>query len=368
MSQMSPQRREIRSAYIEWATLRSKARYNLAMSDVLAYPLSDLPVRIEDLEIAGPGGYGYQPLLERLAIKGGIPVESVVSAQGTSMANHLAFAALVEPNDEVLIEEPAYEALVSTARYFGARVRRFPRQFESGFQLDPREIERAITPRTRLIVVTNLHNPSGVRTPDATLRSVGDIARSVGAHVLVDEVYLEACFDSPWQSAFKLGSNFVSTSSLTKAYGLSGLRCGWIFAAPELAQRMWRLNDLFGVAAPHVAELLSVAALDHLPQIAARARKQIGTNRLLLRSLLDSRKNLLAIRVDAGTISFPMLASGPADAFCQLLREKYDTSVVPGRFFDAPEHFRIGIGGDTENVREGLSRVATALEELNAKG
>jgi aspartate/methionine/tyrosine aminotransferase len=207
---MSPQRREIRSAYIEWAKLRSAARYKLAGSDMLAYPLAELPVRIEQLEIASPGdgyGYGYQPLIERLAKKAGVPTDCVVHAQGTSMANHLAMAALVEQDDEVLIEEPAYEALLAVARYLGAKIRRFPRRFEDGFKLDPREVERTISPRTRLIVLTNLHNPTGVRTPDSTLKLVGDIARSLGAHVLVDEVYLEACFDSPGQSAFHLGAD-----------------------------------------------------------------------------------------------------------------------------------------------------------------
>jgi aspartate/methionine/tyrosine aminotransferase len=364
---MSPQRREIRSAYIEWAKLRSAARYNLAASDMLHFPLSELPVRIEDLEITGSSGYGYQPLLERLSAKANVPVENIVQAQGTSMANHLAIAALIEPGDEVLIEEPSYQAIVSTAEYLGAKVRRFPRKFESGFQLDPREVERSVSPRTRLIVITNLHNPTGVRAPDAAIRIVGEIARSLGAHVLVDEVYLEACFDSPWQSAFLLGQNFVATGSLTKAYGLSGLRCGWIYAAKPLAERMWRLNDLFGVMAAHPAEMISVIALDNLAKIAARAKKLLETNRALLKDFLGSRKDLLTIRPEAGCIVFPQLASGRADAFCQLLLEKYETSVVPGRFFDASEHFRMGVGGETEMVREGLSRVAAALDELAAK-
>jgi aspartate/methionine/tyrosine aminotransferase len=363
---MSPQRREIRSAYIEWAKLRSTARYNLATSDVLKFPLSELPVRIEDLRISGSDGYGYRPLLERLSAKANVPIENIVHSQGTSMANHLAMAALIEPGDEVLIEEPSYQAIVSTAEYLGAKVRRFPRKFESGFQLDPREVERSVSPRTRLIVLTNLHNPSGVRAPDAVIRMVGEIARSLGAHVLVDEVYLEACFDAS-QSAFLLGQNFLATSSLTKGYGLSGLRCGWIFAAKPLVERMWRLNDLFGVMGAHVAEMLSVIALDHLPQITARAKKLLTANRALLKDFLGSRKDLLTIRPEAGTVAFPQLASGHADAFCQLLHEKYDTSVVPGRFFDAPEHFRIGIGGETEDVRQGLSRVAAALDELAAK-
>ena len=364
---MSPQRREIRSGYIEWAKLRSKARYNLAISVVVHVPLADLHPQLADLEISGPGGYGYEPLLQKLSAKSGVPVESIVHAQGTSMANHLAMAALVEPGDEVLIEEPTYGAIVSTAEYLGAKIQRFPRKFESGFQLDPREVERSISARTRLIVITNLHNPSGVRTTDSKLRIVGEIARSMGAHVLVDEVYLEACFDSPWQTAYLLGPNFVATSSLTKAYGLTGLRCGWIFAAKPLAERMWRLNDLFGVMAPHPVELLSVLAFERLPEIAARVKQLLTTNRALLKEFFKSRRDLLAIWPEAGTVAFPQLSSGHADAFCQLLRDKYETGVVPGRFFDMPEHFRIGVGGKTEDVREGLARMGAALDELAAK-
>jgi aspartate/methionine/tyrosine aminotransferase len=357
-------RREMRSVYLEWAKLRSKARFGLSASDVQHYPLAEMHVRIEDLSLSPPGGYGYKPLLERLAARAGVSVDRVVHAQGTSMANHLAMAALLEPGDEILIEEPTYEAILAAAQYLGAKIHRFPRKFEAGFQVDPREVERAVSPRTRLIVITNLHNPSGVRTADSSLKIVGEIARSLGAHVLVDEVYLEACFDSPWQSAIHLGPNFVATSSLTKAYGLTALRCGWVLAAPALAERMWRLNDLFGAVSPYPADLLSVMAFDQLPQIAARAKKLLDTNRALLKSFLDSRKDLVTIWPEAGSIVFPQLTTGHADAFCQLLFEKYETSVVPGRFFEAPEHFRIGVGGETKKVREGLSRIGLALDEL----
>jgi aspartate/methionine/tyrosine aminotransferase len=357
-------RREIGSVYLEWAKLHSKARFGLAGSDVLHVPFSELHASSADLSLSPPAGYGYKPLLEKIAAKAGLGVECVVHAQGTSMANHLAMAALVEPADEVLIEEPTYEALLSVAHYLGARIRRFPRKFEAGFQVDPREVERAISPRTRLIVVTNLHNPSGVRTPDSALKIVGEIARSMGANVLVDEVYLESCFDSPWQSAAHLGANFIATSSLTKAYGLTALRCGWVLAPARLAERMWRINDLFGASSPFPTDLLSVVALDELPRIAARAKKLLETNRPLLKSFLNSRKDLLAIWPEAGTVVFPQLTTGHADAFCHLLFEKYETGVVPGRFFGAPEHFRIGIGGETETVREGFVRMAAALDEF----
>jgi aspartate/methionine/tyrosine aminotransferase len=354
---------------MEWAKLESGARFNLAKSDLAAYPLARLPVRIEDLEIDGPAGYGYGPLQERLARKAGAPAECVVAATGTSMANHLAMAAVLEPGDEALIEHPTYELLVRVAEYLGATVRRFPQRFEGDFRVEPEEVARAITPRTRAVVVTNLHNPSGVRVPDATLAELAGIARGHGAHLIVDEVYLEAVFDSSGvaaRSAFHLAPNVIATSSLTKAYGLSGLRCGWVLAPAPLAERMWRINDLFGSTAAHPAELLSVIALDHLEAIAARARVLLERNHVLLGRFLDGRGDLATVRPDGGTVAFPRLAGGRVEALSQLLRDRYETSVVPGRFFEMPDHFRIGIGGETEMVEEGLTRLGRALDELDA--
>ncbi len=361
---MNARRGTLRSAYMEWAKTRAHARFNQSTSGVANYPLAELPARLEDLELSGPSYYGYEPLQHRLAAKCSVPAECVVAATGTSMANHLAMAATLEPGDEVLIEQPTYELLVSAARYLGAAVRRFPRRFEEGFRLDPREVERNLTPRTRLIVLTNLHNPSSVLSEDGALREIGETAQSAGARVLVDEVYLDAAFSPASRSAFHLGEHFLTTSSLTKVYGLSGLRCGWAVAAPELAEKMWRLNDLFGVIPAHPAERLSVIALEHLERIAARARALLETNRRLLDSFLDSREDLRAVPSACGTTAFPRLLRGDAEALCALLREKYETSVVPGRFFEMPEHFRIGIGGDTQNLAAGLERLAAALDEL----
>src|SRR5207244_13055417 len=118
--------------------------------------------------------------------------ECVVEAAWTSMANHLAMASIVEPNDEVLIEHPAYGPILDVARYLGAKVKRFSRREENDWAMDPSEIRRSVTANTRLIVITNLHNPTSVLIPDSVLREIGDIASNVGALVLVDEVYLDA--------------------------------------------------------------------------------------------------------------------------------------------------------------------------------
>jgi aspartate/methionine/tyrosine aminotransferase len=369
---MSASGRAKRSVYMEWAKTRSHARFNLATSGLASVPLSEFPVRLEDLEITAPGAYGYQPLQQRLAHHSGVSEECVVAATGTSMANHLAMAAVLDPGDEVLIEQPVYGPLLDVAEYLGARVKRIPRRFEAGFGLDPREIEKAITSRTRLIVLSNLHNPSGALIPATTLREIGEMAHRAGGHVLVDEVYLEMLFDRDAPFCFPIGQTiaaatdnpFIVTSSLTKAYGLSGLRCGWVLAPPALAKRMWLLNDLYGAVAAHAAERMSVIAFDHVAQFRARARSLLATNRALVDGFLGSRRDLECFRPPAGTVFFPRLAHGDPEAFIRLLREKYETTVVPGTFFEMPRHFRIGIGGDTGGLRAGLERLGAALDDF----
>jgi aspartate/methionine/tyrosine aminotransferase len=352
------------SEYMEWAKTRSQARFNLVTSGVADYRLADLPARLEDLEITGGGAYGWPPLQERLARKCGVQPDNVVFATGTSMANHLALAALAGPGDEVVVEHPTYEPILAVARYLGAEVRRFVRRAEDRFSVDPDEVAKAVGPKTKAIVLTNLHNPSSALAGADTLRRVGALARGAGARVIVDEVYLDCLFEKAPPSSFHLDpGGFVVTSSLTKAYGLSGLRCGWVLADAGLARRMWRINDLFGSVAAHPAERLSALALDHLPRIAARAKALLETNRALLNEFLDRRTDLEGGRLEGGTTTFPRLKRGNVEELCTCLRERYETTVVPGRFFEMPDHFRVAIGGPTDAVREGLARLGAALNE-----
>jgi len=348
------------SDYMHWAKTRSRARFNLATSGVGSFPLAELPA-IPPLEINGDSTYGYAPLQRAIAAKCGVDPDCVVAAAGTSMANHLAMASLIDPGDEVLIEQPAYELLVSTALFLGAAVKRFTRAEENGYALDADAVRRALTPQTRLVVVTNLHNPSSVLASDSVLRQIGDLARSVGARVLVDEVYLDAVYGNTPRTSLHLGPEFVVTNSLTKVYGLSGLRCGWILAEPDLARAMWRLNDLFASIPAHPAELLSVAAFAHLDFIRARARRVVEADRALLRAFLDRTPALTAPRTDFGTTAFLRLDARPVDSFLDRLRADYETTAVPGRFFEMPGPVRIGMGVNTEMFAEGLRRIGLAL-------
>lgn len=355
--------RAVASTYLEWAKLCSHAKYNLATSGITSYPLAELHVSAQDLEINGPTIYGYAPLQERLARKCGVTPDCVVAAAGTAMANHLAMAALLEPGDDVLIERPTYGPILEVASYLCANILRFERSADRDFQIDPEDLARCITSKTRLICLTNLHNPSSALLSEETLTRIGEIAQNSGAQVFVDEVYLDMVYDQPVRSSFHLGSNFVVTTSLTKAYGLSGLRCGWILAQPNLAKRMWRLNDLFAASPVHPGELLSVAALDQIMKIDERARALLEANRKALDAFFTGRSDLDGFRSPWGTVTFPRLKNGSVDEFCEILRSRYETSVVPGRFFEMPDHFRIGIGGDPAMTGEALRRLAAALDD-----
>lgn len=354
---------------MEWAKLCSQARFNLATSGILNVPSAEFPQPPAQMEVTGYDSYGHGPLQERMGRHAGVPANCIVAAAGTSMANHLAMAAILNAGDEVLIEQPVYGPLLDVANYLGAHITRIARRFENDFAIDLDQLAESITPATRLIVLTNLHNPSGASIPSDTLRKIGELAHQAGARVLVDEAYLEmgedAAFSFPaGQSVASEDNPFIVTNSLTKAYGLSGLRCGWIVASPPIARQMWRLNNLFGVNAAHPAEQMSILAFDHLEQFRERTRKLLSANRTLLNAFLNSRNDLECYQPNAGTIVFPRLARGNTEAFVHLLREKYETSVVPGKFFEMPQHFRLGVGGDTENVRKGLERLSDALDEF----
>jgi aspartate/methionine/tyrosine aminotransferase len=356
--------RTLSSDYMNFAKLNTAATYNLASSGVADCVLADIGASMDDLALHGPSTYGYSPLMTMIADRFQVPETCVVMpGGGCSFANHLAMAALIAPGDAVLIEDPTYELLTSALGYLQARVTRFARAPQDDWRLDGDRILAQLTPATRLVVLTNLHNPSSALAEIGAVRAVAAEAAKVGALVLVDEVYLELMFrDGVARTAFRPEANIVVTSSLTKAYGLSGLRCGWILAPPALAQRMRRLNDLFGVAPPHIAERLAVVALGRLEALRARASAMLDANRAAYRGILGDHPGLDQIVFDQGTTVFPRLRAGDGDGLSRRLAERFETSLVPGRFFGRPDHIRVGLGGDPAMTRAGLERLAAALD------
>lgn len=350
--------------YMEWVKTRVPARYEIGGSGVTPVRIDEFPEAREAVDVSGFNLYGYKPLLKALSEYYEVTPEQVVTTQGTSMANYLAIAASVHEGDEVLVEKPAYEPLLDIPLMLGCKVNRFQRRFKSGFQLDLDHIASRITKRTKLIVMTNLHNPSGVLASEEELRAVAKLARKVGAVLMVDEVYMDFLFENRPRSAVHFGPNVLVTCSLTKVYGLDGLRCGWVLAPPKLAKAMWRLQDFFGVNGAMPAETISVAAFQHLQRFQERTRKIIDGNRPIVEQFMSAHQDKLKwIVPDAGPVCFPKLLSGDVDGLCEILREQYDVGVIPGHFFEMPKHFRLGFGGSTENLKTGLALLSQALSQ-----
>ena len=357
--------------YMEWAKARPTARFDLAGSNIRACQIDEIPGVRDAIGFDGNNENGYAPLLESIAARYGLETTQVTTAQGASGANFLACAALLEPGDEVLVETPGYDPLLGAPRLLGARVNQFVRDFNDGFALDPDRVQGALTPRTRLIIVTNPHNPSGVLADPEALESIGQIARAHGARVLLDEVYLDvaqASGSSPAVEADRTFAHrddaFVCTNSLTKSYGLSGLRCGWILSSSDVAERIRRTRDVVDGTGSIVSERLAVAAFLHLERLLHRATSLLEANRPIIRAWLDSRKDL-AWAPSSGTVVFPRLRRvDDSSVFAERLLEERETAVVPGKFFQAPSHIRIGFGGPADTLRSGLQAIAELLDQL----
>lgn len=299
-----------------------------------------------------------------VAARYGVPAGQVIGTTGATSAMNLILRALVQPGDDVLIEHPCFDLLPALARDAGATVTDLPRRAPD-FAVDPDEIARLIKPNTRLIVLTQLHNPSGAVLDPATLQAIGGVARKAGVPVLVDEAYAD--FVGEKVSAVQYGPEFISAGSLSKVQGLFALKCGWAVAAPEIIARIHAANlqgDL-GVSklahtiaalvlenpAPFEAHWRSVLA-EARPVIAAQTAAMVGDG--LLAGALPSK----------GCIYFPKVVGiDDTRALARWLWSEHGVAVAAGEFFGLAGHIRIGFGGGQPAALErGLTRLAKALE------
>lgn len=353
-----------RADYLLWAKRRPHPENDLARSDVVGVSLDELPGARAAMELSGRNDDGYAPLVQAIARRYGVGEDRVATATGTSGANFLACAALLRPGDEVIVERPGYDPLIAAPRMLGARVVRFDRRFEDGFRIDVGRIEAALTPRTRLVIVTNLHNPSCVATAEDTMRALGALAGRRGFHVLVDEIYLDSAPGQPCPPAATISPWFVSTSSLTKVYGLAALRCGWALASPGVAEEIRRARDLIDGTGSVLADRAAVAAFEHLPMLAARSRAILEPHLAMVDAFMAAQPAFEWVRPDGGTVAFPRMRDGrPADRLAERLLAQYQTAVVPGRFFDAPAHIRMAFGIRRHALERGLDALGRALRE-----
>jgi aspartate/methionine/tyrosine aminotransferase len=357
-------------AYIEWAKSLPRVDVNLARSGVALCPSSLLRLTASDLAATLPVKYGYAPLREAIAARYDARREQVFAVSGgTSYANWLACLAVLDgygPGTEVIVERPTYEPLLKIPRALGYRVRRLDRRFEEGYAVDLDRFAALVTTKTRLALVTNLHNPSGVRIPMATLRAMAAMLARVKGYLLVDEVYLECLFRSRPESCVHAGPNVLTTNSLTKAYGLDGLRAGWILGPSALILRAQRISDLMTNNSVAAGERMALAAFRRHRDIDRRAHGILDPNLARVRAFLAREPRLRAVLPEGGNVIFPRLpAAIDSDRLVRHLVKSASTLVVPGRFFEAPRHVRVSFGCSPSLLGRGLANLSRALDDLS---
>jgi len=355
-----------------WAKrLNHDVKYDL-FSSGLRCQLSDseLGVGLDTIKLQGDGDYfyGYMPLRELLAQKYGVHPDQVMTSQGSSSANFLIAAAIFEsPGGQAVVESPCYQPLLGAIQGAGAKIKRLERRFQDRYEIDLHQIHSVWNPNIRLIVITRLHNPSGVDIPVAMLRELNDFAAAHDAWVLVDEVFLDF-LDNPIPAA-SIGERLISTASVTKVYGMGDLRFGWGVGDAAIIRRAREINDYISVHNPFISEYLGYRILSSATVTAAmrqRIKARVSENRSILDEWLTSMPEWEWVMPDGGIIFFPKVGDRDSgDRLAENLLANWDIAVTPGGFFEHPAHIRLGFGIEPNLLRAGLEHVRNACHEAN---
>jgi aspartate/methionine/tyrosine aminotransferase len=330
--------------------------------------LADSAVAAPDLESLGlPHQAGASPPakvlpeLERaLGARLGAPGGRVLVTAGASEANACAIAGLLDPGEEALVESPGYEPHRVVPPYFGVSVRTFERRREHGYGRVSEAVESALTSATRLVLLTDLHNPGGVPLEPADAAALTALAERRGLWLVCDETFRDAGERAVGTSS-TLSDRWVTTSTLTKSYGLGSLRVGWVSGSRAALARCAEAQNALSVEPAGPSLALALALAPHLDRLRVRAREILSANHGLWRSLVANGLPCDASVRSQGTttfVHFPGPASG--DAFAAFAAERFELLVVPGRFFGEPRGVRIALGGEPARCAAALDTFQTA--------
>jgi aspartate/methionine/tyrosine aminotransferase len=354
-------------AYLQWARrFHGTVRFDLATSGV---PVAMLPDGTLADGLAGqPETCRGEMLRYAIARYNDVPSVEAIAALGTTHALWLAYSSLTSPGDEILVEEPAYEPLVTIAEGMGVHVRRFARPVTERFALDPERVGRAISSKTRAVVITNLHNPGGVRAPDDDLRAAAQVADACGSVLVVDEVYgpFDEFVDDRGifgASARKLAPNVVAVSSLTKCYGLGPDRIGWLLGPQEVIQRAEAAIVATAGVLPTSHAHLGLRAFDNIAALADRARSVVGQKRELVARWAHLHGFTWSKPTEGlfGFVSVP--GEGDLTGTIERAARVHEVLVTPGAFFGIPNGFRVAWSAEVHDLEEGLARLAPCLHD-----
>lgn len=355
------------------STYEHRVRYNLSESGVHPFTLAELlsltGVQPADILLGYTQSDGSDLLKERIAGLYGARPQNVIATTGGAEANYVVLWRLVSPGDRVVVLEPTYGQTPGLAEGLGADVVRFRLEESLGWQPQPGAATAAIAPGTRLVVVTNPNNPTGAVLSAEAMDEIVSAADKTGAWVLADEVYTGAEVDGVETPSFwGRYERVIVSGSLSKAYGLPGLRLGWIVARAEMHEEFWSRKDYTTIAPTALSDPAAAAVLspDVRPRVLERTRGIIRGNLDILRGWLDRRSSLFRyIPPAAGAICYLRYALDiNSSALAERLRAERDVLVVPGDHFGMDRYLRIGFGNPAAELKEALGRIAELVEEL----
>ena len=356
------------------STWENVVDYNLSESGVHPLNLKQLltPDEIEaltEIELGYTQTNGTPGLRESIArLYPGISLDQILATAGSSEANFLLIWSLIEPGDEVLFELPNYMQMAGLLGAFGARVKPFRLRESLGWQPDLDEMRRLVTPRTKLIVLTNPNNPTGsVLTPEV-MKGIVDLAAGVGAWILADEVYQGAELSGVTTPSFwGTWEKTLVVNGLSKAYGLPGLRVGWIIGPEAVVKRTWPYHDYTTISPSALSDRLATLALapGARERILARTRGILNANFPALERWLKGHDGLFSfVPPKAGAIAFAKVAlEVPSVELVERLIREQSVLLVPGDHFETEGYLRFGYGSDRGYLLRALARVDETLKK-----
>jgi aspartate/methionine/tyrosine aminotransferase len=358
------------------STWENLVDYDMSESGVRPLTLRDLVAMGFDLEefLDQPLGYsqsnGTLELREAIAaIYPGATVEQIEVTNGTSEANYLVALSQLRPGDGLAMEAPNYMQLPGVARSLGAEVRTFSLRQDTGWEPDWDELERALSRRTKLLYLSNPNNPTGAVLSDAAMDRIVERCEAAGTWLLSDEVYLGAEIDRPRTKSFwGMSGRVIVTSGLSKAYGIPGVRIGWIVAPKGLAEECWAQHDYLTIGPSKISDRIARVAVEpqNREQCYARTRAILAGNLAIARDWIDGFGRRITWREPkAGAIALIKYdADLPSVELAGRVRTRQNTLVVPGAHVGLEGYLRIWIGGREDFLREGLERIGRELTAL----
>ncbi len=292
--------------------------------------------------------------------------DQIVTTHGAIGGNYLVLMSLIEAEDEVITVIPTYQQHYSVPESIGAKVHKIQLKAENDFKLDLEEVKALVNEKTKLISFANPNNPTGAELDETTLRGIADIAKTVGAYVLSDEAYrgLKLEGDRFTPSIVDIYDRGISTSSMSKTFALAGLRTGWVCASREVIDLINIRRDYNTISCSMVDDYLASIALEHKEKIIDRSLDIIKTNIEIVDEWIEENKGFSYVRPKAGpviVIKYDLdLASKD---FCKSLLDEKGVLVIPGGVLDIENHFRVGIGNNTEDLKLGLQKIAEFYNE-----